>query len=277
MRSMSRIRVPLIVLAVLALLPATAAGATAKAMYVGIVVSGHVSGCARWHSGITGDEILNYVAAVHYRRDGLIDQIDGQPSPPHADGTHYWSYWHDSASSWSYSGTGASSSTPAAGSVEGWSFVNGASSASPPARSPRGLYAALCGSRGPQPAPTPRKHHAASNPATRTIGVHAPATRASNGGAPRTVGRTVPRSTGTARHASPTTGGGTRPGASAASGSTGSSGPTIVDAKPASAEAQRPHSGSAYGVFLGIALAALLAAGAGWSVLRRRRAEAAEH
>lgn len=135
---------------------ATPAGATPAAAtkpgYVAIVISGHGSGCVKWRSGSTGDAVLNAVATVHYRRDGIIDQIDGTPDPPHADSNHYWSYWHDTGSTWVYSTSGASGSTPAAGTVEGWAFDNGSSPAPPPSRAPKGLYAALCGSRD-KPAP----------------------------------------------------------------------------------------------------------------------------
>lgn len=102
------------------------AGAATKPTYVAIVVSGHVTACVPWHAGLTGDEVLNAVADVHYRpTDGIIVQIDGQPSPASADNDHYWSYWHSSGGGWSYSNVGASGYSPAAGTVEGWRFVNG--------------------------------------------------------------------------------------------------------------------------------------------------------
>ncbi len=282
---MTRIGTVFVALALLALGPAPGAHAAVKATYVGIVISGHGTGCVKWHSGITGDEILNDVASVHYRRDGLIDQIDGQPSPPHADSTHYWSYWHDTGSTWTYSGTGASGSTPAAGTVEGWSYVPGASSASPPAQSASGLYAALCGNRDPRPATSPTHRRSVSKPAPRVSaspssagqrGAAAPVSRAAR----TTSGPVAPGSSGTSTLATTArrsaTAGSSPSGTVGASGSTSAGRPASVDATPASSAA-KPANGSVLPVILGLALALLLGGGAGWTVLRRRRAEGADH
>jgi hypothetical protein len=275
-------------LALLVLGPAPGARAAVKATYVGIVISGHGSGCVKWHSGITGDEILNDIASVHYRRDGLIDQIDGQPSPPHADSTHYWSYWHDTGSSWTYSGTGASGSTPSAGTVEGWSYVNGASSSSPPAQSPGGLYASLCGSKDPRPAASTTHHTSVGKPAPRTTVQHGslthragsparPAARSTNGAGSSSSADAAGTGTASARSRTPS---GTADVASngqvGAAAPSATQQPSSIDASPASGSA-KSSSGSAIPVILGVALALALGGGAGWTVLRRRRAEAADH
>jgi len=59
----------------LAIGPAGAAHASTS--YVAIVIAGDKTACVPWHSGITGDEVLNAVADVHYRFDHIIDAIDG--------------------------------------------------------------------------------------------------------------------------------------------------------------------------------------------------------
>lgn len=167
--------------AMLGVAPASAAPAPG---YVAIVIAGHGYGCVRWHSGLTGDEVLNDVARVAYRQDGVIWQIDGYPNPPYTDDTHYWSYWHDTGGAWHYSDLGASNYSPAAGTVEGWSWDDGNANASPPPQSPSGLYATLCGGRDVQ-SPTPRP--STSKPATQHNATH-PASRSttySNGPATR--------------------------------------------------------------------------------------------
>ena len=128
-------------------LTAAPAAATTKPGYVAIVISGHGTRCVKWKSGIAGDAVLNDVAQVAYRSDGIILQIDGDPTSAKADDTHYWSYWHDTGKKWTYSNFGASSYQPAAGSVEGWAYDNGKSSAPPPTQQPSGLYAKLCGAK----------------------------------------------------------------------------------------------------------------------------------
>lgn len=247
------------------LAPAHDAGAAARATYVGIVISGHGTGCVKWHPGISGDEVLTDIANVHYRRDGIIDQIDGQPSPPHADTTHYWSYWHDTGSGWSYSGVGAGASSPAAGSVEGWSFDNGGSSAGPPANNPNGLYASLCGSHDPQPAP----HHTPP-PATRhavaTAGAHAPASASPSQASPA-----QPRSTrASSRASAPRSSSAISTAyASTSSAAEGSVAPVIVD-NTAAAHRPRSPSGSLTPLIVTLLLVALLGGAAAITVLLRR-------
>jgi hypothetical protein len=111
---------------------------------------------------------------------GFLLQIDQLPANPKPDTTHYWSYWHASASgSWTYSSSGAGSYTPKAGTIEGWSYVNGESSAPKPAPTGAYTYAALCGASDPQPKPTvttpaPPTHRASTTAhPTRTPSHHA--------------------------------------------------------------------------------------------------------
>jgi hypothetical protein len=171
-------------------LHAVTATAAAKPGYVGIVISGHRSACVRWQSGITGDEVLNAVAQVVYRpTDGLIVQIDGTPKSAQADANHYWSYWHDTGSGWSYSSLGASGYHPAAGTVEGWNYINGTSN-QPPSAS--GAYAGLCGALD-QPSPTPRP--TSSPPPSRTTSPARPGSTAhSTAPRPSSAHRIDPRS-----------------------------------------------------------------------------------
>jgi hypothetical protein len=46
--------------------------------------------------------------------------------------TAFWSYWHASGGSWSFSTTGATSYNPAPGSIEGWAFGAGGAPGIPP-------------------------------------------------------------------------------------------------------------------------------------------------
>ena len=268
-------------------LPAVPADAAA-AKYVGIVIAGKGSSCVRWHSGITGDAVLNAVASVAYRNDGLIVAIDGSPSPAKADATHYWSYWHDTGGSWTYSSSGASGYQPKAGSVEGWSFDNGGKKAAPPGAAAGGLYASLCGAKDAPKATAPHRTSTRSSPARST------ATRATSRPAPSAR----PAATGTGRIAQVPAGqtadasalpsttsaaaGGTKPGATPTPGrSTAASGSAAADPVPslahASSVAEKSSSASSpWPALLGVALVLLLGAGGGWGVLRRRRAETAD-
>jgi hypothetical protein len=129
----------------------------------------------KWHRGITGDQILNEVAAVTYRQsDGLIVQIDGTPKSGTADDTHYWSYWHDVNGQWRYSSSGASSYQPAAGTVEGWAYDNGAAQPPKPNAHPAGLYRAICGTadQPAAPSPTPTRTRSAAAHHVRPSAVH---------------------------------------------------------------------------------------------------------
>lgn len=142
--------------------PATAAPPTTRTAaapvpgrHVGIVISGVGAFCVMWHPGITGDAVLNAVARVNYRSDGVIVQIDGAPASGTADDTHFWSYWHDTAGRWEYSRVGEGGYAPAAGEVEGWNYDDGDRTPPPPARRAAGLYAAVCRSPdGAQHAPS---------------------------------------------------------------------------------------------------------------------------
>jgi hypothetical protein len=143
-----------------------AGGAHASTSYVAIVIAGDKTACVPWHSGITGDDVLNAVAAVHYRyTDHIIDAIDGYPDPPHADDSHFWAYWHNTGSGWVFSDFGASSYSPKAGSVEGWAFGD---QAKPPLIS----YSSICYNRitSPPASKTPTTKPASSSSAPAQAG-----------------------------------------------------------------------------------------------------------
>lgn len=175
-------------LALTGFVPAAPAAA-ARPTHVAIVIAGHGVACVPWHSGITGDEVLNDVATVRYRpSDGLITQIDGTPSNNRADETHYWSYWHNTGAGWRYSTLGASAYHPNAGTVEGWHFINGAPHATPP---PVRSYASIChdtASAPPAPRPPPSTTAAPASTSARsshaTTAVHTSTSR----GRPTSVG-----------------------------------------------------------------------------------------
>jgi len=105
---------------------------------------------------------------------GFVLKIDGTGTT-RPDNTHYWSYWRSGGGgAWTYSNSGAYSTHPAAGTVEGWSYVNGQSQAPRP---PRYTYAALCGHLDPKPKPAaqPTPHPTSAAPSSAQ---QAPPTRA---------------------------------------------------------------------------------------------------
>lgn len=215
----------------------------------------------------------------------------------------YWSYWHAAPGSntWSYSTLGAQSYHPVAGSVDYWQFggTNVAGTTGRPTVTPAQVRAGTpqAGSGGPAAGggATGGGRHTASGAGAAGPGggaaTHArhpsgaaPATSAPAGRAASSAGSGATRSSGTAATSSPAAGAsGTAGTAGSARGAgtagTGgatpaSSGPEIVQVRPAAADARRPSGGSLAPVLLGVALAVLLAGGAGWTVLRRRRAGA---
>ncbi|MEO9137483.1 MAG: hypothetical protein ABI345_00280 [Jatrophihabitans sp.] len=260
------------------------AWAEKKPSYVAIVVSGHVTACVRWHSGITGDEVLNATATVRYRQpDGIIVQIDGEPSPPRADNDHYWSYWHSSGGGWSYSDIGASGYSPAAGTVEGWSFVDGATK-TPPAQNPGGLYAAICGSKDPAPAPASASTSSTSrhDPAPSSSTSHAAGGLAStiSNGHPRVEARARPlRGPGSTVVNTPARAGTTAVPSAASPGSRATATeqsnpvapgtPIVSDVRPAAAE-RRPSAGAAWPTIVALILAAAFGGAGVWAARRRR-------
>lgn len=257
------------------------AGAATKPTYVAIVVSGHVTACVPWHAGLTGDEVLNAVADVHYRpTDGIIVQIDGQPSPASADNDHYWSYWHSSGGGWSYSNVGASGYSPAAGTVEGWRFVNGGTKA-PPDQNAAGLYAASCASKDPKPARSSRSQMQSApapgpGPAARTRAHASSGARGGNQLSARSSERPRGRVTSSipalsaVRTSASASSSPTRDASRIQSGAASSTGPIVLDSSPAAAE-PKSTSGSALPVVIGFVLAAVLGGIGWWAALRRRR------
>jgi hypothetical protein len=270
-------------LALAALGPAYPAAA-ARPTHVAIVIAGHGVACVSWHSGITGDEILNDVATVKYRpSDGLITSIDGTPKNNVADETHYWSYWHNTGAGWAYSTVGASAYQPKAGTVEGWRFINGSSTASPPrTRS----YASICQStavvapapsaRPSQPVRTaaaPKSTAAARSAASTATHLRTPET--GGGGAARTggAGGTTPAGTNTRRSTGPATS--SRPAASSsqagATGAASTAGPPTLALRNAADATRQRGAGSALPTVLVLVTVLVLGGAAAFVALRRRR------
>ena len=147
---------------------AVAPSAAAKPAHVGIVVrlsnSATVTKCvAVGGSGL--DVLVRGFPSTQIGQSGpyagFVLSIKGVGQNP-PDDTHYWSYWHRTSSGWKYSGSGAGGSTPKAGGVEGWSYVDGQQHAP----QPKSLsYAKICAGRDPAPKPT---KPASSTPAPPT-------------------------------------------------------------------------------------------------------------
>jgi hypothetical protein len=269
------------------LLPGAAVAAATGPHYIGIVI-GNRYACVRWHAGITGDDVLNTAARVTYRSDGIVLTVNGRPNPPHADDTHFWSYWHDTGVRWQYSNVGASGYQPKTGTVEGWSFDHGQASAPPPVSNPRGLYASICGARdqpvpSAKPTPThstaparsssPIRTRSAPSPESSPAAPHSttPASTATSTG-PAATHPTRARASSRAPHrhrphrttpATPTLSTSTQPRLRAAAQS------LHPLPKPAAASAD---DGSPVPLLIGAGAVVVIGAGGIWTALRRRRA-----
>lgn len=169
--------------------------AHAAAHHVGVVVryaDGRVSATctATGGSGLAVLQRTHSVTLGSQQYTGFVLQIDGVGTT-HPDNTHYWSYWRSGGrGGWSYSSSGAASSIPTAGTVEGWSYVDGRSNADKP---PSYTYAALCGRLDGRPAASPRGHRPAarqvapagrSTPSRPALSSSAPSSSALSSSAP---------------------------------------------------------------------------------------------
>ena len=298
-------RVGLLVAALSAVgLRAPAAGEAAPTpSHVAVVIAGQGSYCTAWHSGMTGADALQAVARVTWGTGpyagGFVIGINGVVTNPTQ---KYWSYWHGTGGGWSYSGIGVTGYQVPAGGLEGWSIsvTNGTLTPPPPAS-----YAGVCAGADAPPAPPPRPpattapaHPAASTPrpAPAPVGPAASAGgRASTGGpGPATTNGAAKAGAGPGGQLSSASGqvaahGPSRPSASRTPNGTSraassqasaraivsgsaaaTSGPTVVDASPAS-RATSQGSGSPMPVILGGGLGLLLLAAAGGYAWRRSR------
>lgn len=249
----------------------TAAASTPRE--VGIVIAGMGQRCVPWHSGITGDEILNDVARVSYRSDGVITQIDGQPASNTADDTHYWSYWLDTGSGWRYSTTGPAGTYPSAGTLQGWRYVDGQAKASPP---PATQFATVCPDAAQTSAP-PSSHSPAPTSAAHSSAVHR-AQRATATPTHSAVVTKPPHSRSPARHhsAPPTS---TTPSTTASAPSTASSAVAFGTSGPSplptlTARPRASSSSSATPAIVAAVVVAALLGPAGLIAVRRRSGRA---
>jgi hypothetical protein len=270
------------------LLSPGAAVAAANPHYVGIVIGSRYA-CVRWHAGSTGADVLTESARVTYRSDGIVLTINGEPNPPHADDTHYWSYWHDTGGRWHYSSVGASGYQPKPGTVDGWSYDDGHADPPAPTADPAGLYADICGARDksrPKPGrthqPVAPTAHATSSSAPRTSAPASPtATRPAVTAATGTVRATGPanparvHSIGTSRLA-PAPRRRSTPAATPAQST--ATQPAVRPAArslrplPEPKDASGPDGGSPVPVLIAVGAAVVIGGAGVWTALRRRRA-----
>ncbi|GAB2858051.1 hypothetical protein [Lentzea nigeriaca] len=115
--------------------PAHAAGCDGVTVVVDFrgLGGGVQQGCAPGSpaSGVAALSAAGFGYTYASRQQGFVCRINGKPgtdadkcvttSPASA----YWSYWHGSGGSWSYSSQGAATYVPPPGSVEGWAFGAG--------------------------------------------------------------------------------------------------------------------------------------------------------
>ncbi len=211
----------------------------------------------------------------------------------------YWSYWVAPAGQnrWTYSQVGSTGTVPKPGEVELWTFggtdLGGSSGSGVPSFSPDTIRAhnLTPTGTGANPGPTPTQPGAApvtnaSAPSASGPAATNASTPAPGGPGPSAVGHTSgndPTSVSGATGAggskitttsTPTTAkhGATGSDASGAIGGTASGAadtPRVVSAMPA--PVAHHSSGSIAPLLVGIGLVAVLAAGTGWSMVRRRR------
>ncbi|GGU25254.1 hypothetical protein [Lentzea flava] len=127
--------------------PAHAAGCDGVTVVVDFrgLGGGVQQGCAPGSpaSGVAALAAAGFGYTYASRQPGFVCRINGKPgadtdkcvttSPASA----YWSYWHGSGGSWSYSNQGAATYVPARGTVEGWAFGAGEQPGiAPPAPAP---------------------------------------------------------------------------------------------------------------------------------------------
>ncbi|HZZ96400.1 MAG TPA: hypothetical protein VFE19_05275 [Jatrophihabitantaceae bacterium] len=269
-----------------------AAPAAAATTHIGIVVrlssTSTLTNCV--NAGGSGLDVLtrgfpNTQIGSSGPYAGFVLKINavGQ-NPP--DNTHYWSYWHSAGTgTWTYSGVGAGSYTPRAGTVEGWSYVSGQSDAAKP---PRYTYAQLCASADPNTSPSsthPPTHaptrtarptpKTSSTPAVRhTAAAQSPTINASPTPTalrtPTRHPRTSPHPRRTLTHHRSTKPSGTRSVASAQPTTPAPAiSPSISNAAVASARSQASSGSPAWGTVVAILVILALGGGA-WLRLRRR-------
>ncbi|HEU5008287.1 MAG TPA: hypothetical protein VFT67_15020 [Jatrophihabitantaceae bacterium] len=239
--------------------------------HVAIVVDGVGTACVPWHSGMTGADVLTARFHVQWGQQtpagnyaGMVVQINGDPTAPNPH-TAYWAYFHNNGSGWQYSGTGALSSHPQPGTVEGWRLDSAATSSHPqPAAA---SYASVCAGQDPVPAPTPTTTTAPrTHAATHTRTSPAPHVNAAR--------RLATPARSRAAHRSPAAGSAARTTTPAAPRSTVASGAaTPVAATPSSTPAAaltRDHGGGfpPWGTALAIVVVLGLGGGALWRTRR---------
>jgi len=225
------------------------------------------------------------------RFPGFVCRINSAPAsatcldtpPPDA----YWSYWTaPRGGAWAYSDTGAASRTPAAGSVEGWSFSDGRDAAPrvappmpnvPTAPSPAPPAA-------PAAAPAVPTPDAAAAPSATQLPADAPTVTGPPSAAPAPAAEPPPEVAGVTAIVPPPTPDGTigdgttgpdrAPDATVAGRDTGREAATAAEPASAGSPPPSPSDGSPAGTLLGLGLVALLGVIAVVVVRRRRLADA---
>jgi hypothetical protein len=254
------------------LLPCLPAAAQQPAPpHVAGILDGVGTACVPWHSGMTGADVLTARFHVQWGQQtpagnyaGMVVQVNGVPANPNPH-TAYWAYFHNSGSGWQYSGTGALSSHPQPGTVEGWRLDSATTSSHPtPAAA---SYASICAGQDPTPAPPTHTSKPPTHaPAAKATATTTRPTVAAVRNAKATPARTATRSA----HRSPST----RPSTSAppTDSTVASSAATPVTSTPSSTPAAMTHQGGGgfppWGTGLAIVVVLALGGAAFWRTRR---------
>jgi hypothetical protein len=271
------------------LVPPTVAGALGRPCATGqtrvaIIVdrgeSGPVSSaCVAAKSNDNGATILATRASMlglpqpRFNASGLLCAIDGVPANGCGDlhdGKYaYWSYFHGSGGSWSYSHIGPGGSRVSAGVVEGWRWqpAGAGNPTDPPPRAAPST-AACASPSTPPPPPT------AAPPVTIAGANTPPVTAAPNGIDPTTKPGAIPRRTTTAT--TPTSAGSLQRNTRATTVTTAHALPSTTAPLSerefaARATARRSSEGAPVGMIVGALLVAILGAGGVIAARRRNR------
>lgn len=285
-----RLAVATAVLAVAAVgLPSLPASAAPPPKHVAVIVAGVATACVPWHSGMNGGDVLT-AGGFHPQYGqrspylGFVMQLSGQPATPDP-AQRYWAYFQMSGGRWQYSGSGALSSKPLPGGVEGWALSSTSAGSSGATEPPLASYASICGGIDPTPAPPVSAPRTTPPPVRSTAPAAGPTANA---------GTTSGRAPGATSTAAPTR---TSPGSTASSGPGSSTGAIASSTPPPTApppttagpaeqttaagailptappKANRPSSSGVppWGTALAIALVAALGGGAFWRTRTQRQ------
>jgi hypothetical protein len=185
----------------------------------------------------------------------------------HADAVAFWGYWQAEKGTWAFATTGPAQAHPEDGAVEGWRFARSSGNTGTPPRD-KPDFAAICGAAGA--APAGRKHVAVvidyGDPADAPKGQVPPAAKRYCATVPQNAtGSDVLAAAGRPQA--------DKSGLICAIDAFGPCGAPVASSPSGTAKptAEKKDSGTPVGLYAGVVLVVLVAAGGGVVALRRSR------